>query len=193
MRILGFNFSRAGVSIPFTNICIPVAMVLQLFEFARAANTFPAEGTFQNQVDYVRSLPGTCGPAMSAQVYALIESQNPFAHLATMPKGVKATVYRHELDSSHSSYGVVTRRTASTAPSSKGTSEITDSETVLIGGKKDSTTFKFKRNPEGNLEVESIVTVPIDVHAAGLGQQKIGLAVTVEDDQANCVYTNAPR
>ena len=191
MRILGFNFSRQGVTLPFSSIRIPISLVVMLIQFVSSAraNSFPEKGDFHDQVGFVRSLPIACSAETSSQLHNLIGATNPFAHIATLPPDVKANVHRHEFDSS---YGVVMRRTVS----SGGTRMVSDSEQVLIGGVGDGSeqvTFTFNRNPDGVLRIASRERVPIDVHARGLEQQNVGLVASLENEHEHCFGTNAPR
>jgi len=192
MKIFGFNFSRKGVTLPFSSIRISIPLLVVAIQAITSvrASTFPHEGSFQDQVDFVRDLPPTCSQEVTTHMHQLVDSTNPFDHLSRIPPDLKATVHRHEFDSS---YGTVVRRTATNAPSA---SQSPDTTSVMIGGEGDGSepvVFKFILTPQGLLRPYSKEKISLDLFSEGLKQQNVGFVVNVESDEENCFSTkNAP-
>lgn len=181
MKILGFNIS------------IPLFLMINQAKSLVPSNEFPKDGTFSDQVDFVEGLPRGCGARSSAQITALLSSDNPFELMTKMPEGMKASVYRHEFDQKD---GIVYRRTKTSGHNVVDTTQSSDTQSIVIGGvgdRKEEITITLVQNKDGTFKVKSKDTISIDVHAKRLEQQPIGLAVEVEYNGDECVSTNAPR
>ncbi|TAL66498.1 MAG: hypothetical protein EPN84_00200 [Legionella sp.] len=193
MKLFGFDISSKGIKLPFSNIRIPIPLLLLFSQFATAAKTpFPKDGTFAEEVAFVDSLPRGCSLQTSYKLMELLNAENPFSQLTKLPEGTKGTVRRHEFDKDN---GVVFRREMSNEARANENDipMLTDVETVLIGGVgngAEEVTFKFERTAEGLLKVKSKDHQPILQHANGLLAQKVGLTVSVETAQEHCFQTN---
>lgn len=145
MRIFGIEITKTHIRIPFTEIRIPTGLlIMTILNLTSArANTFPAQGTFRQQQNWVGELPRTCSVDTSNMLTSLANAADPFSHIATMPTNSHAEVIQHLYDSE---YGVLTRRSAATNTAS--------TEEVMIGGEggEQPVTFFFKRTPDGNLK-----------------------------------------
>lgn len=200
LNIFGFKISHKGITLPFSNIRIPIPLILPFIFLATEtvtpvrADTFPSDGTFKQQDDFIKSLPPTCPTDISTAMTDLVNAQNPFAHMKTMRTDLNVNVIRHEFDST---YGVVTRRMAASEGNSNTDRRVIEQEQVFIGGEGDGSkplTFVFERTPEGNLKPVKREAVPVATYAAGIedARKNEGIIVNIKTPHEDCYQSRRP-
>jgi hypothetical protein len=119
-----------GVNIPFRTIFVGY-LLLPFVPLARALSgqqSFPEEGTFRQQADWVDSLPHACPYDHSSSLIQIRDSQNPFETLRSNP-AYEGTIFEHNFfpDS-----GVATSRKLEVDQGSENV--VSDETTVAIQG-----------------------------------------------------------
>lgn len=153
--------------------------------------SFPEEGTFNEQKNYIESLPKTCPSAHSSELLDLSKSPNPFERLSVVPKQYKTMVYSHEFFPEN---GVATTRKATNLPQNTGTGKgITDETQIMLQEKGDDrlVIHKFKLEKDGAWRPSAL---PVEGSIENYGKELLkgvqGIVIKMTDDNGGSCFTH---
>lgn len=188
------NGKRKSWCPSFRDVVKFVASVWVLFngpQLVQAQGTFPEDGNYKKQSDWVKQLVNPCEETAGNVVEEIASAENPFQKVDThAQQGKKVKVWHHDFDSE---FGVVTRRTKETAQD-RSNEPTKDIEEVMIGGEsQDGTlqpiTFTFQRGKDGLMRPTAKKKMMVTEFAEGVEQAgKEGLVVKMDNNYGSC-YT----